>query len=289
MALWLGAISQGLIYAFMALGIYLTFRILDFPDLTVDGSMVTGAAVTAILIVNGMHPLPAILIAICVGSLAGGVTGFIHTKFHINSLLSGILVMTALYSVNLHIMGRSNLPLMRERTVLTLVENLHLPIARELVFLLFFLILVIVFRMLLVWFLQTDLGLAIRATGDNPQMITAQGVNITKTKILGLCISNGMVALTGSLIAQYQGFADAGMGIGMLVAGIASVIIGETLAVKKKMGFVVNAVIAGSVIFRLLIALALKAGLNPIDLKLITALFVFLALALPHLRSKLKK
>jgi len=289
MVLWIGAISQGLAYVFLALGIYLTFRILDFPDLTVDGSFVTGAAVTGILLIKGVHPVISVLAAILAGCLAGAITGLINTKFQINPLLAGILVMTALYSVNLHIMGRSNLPLLREKTVITLLENLNLPISKELLSLALFLVLAIISRFALVWFLHTDLGLALRATGDSPSMITAQGVNTDTMKILGLSFSNGLVAFSGSLIAQYQGFADVGMGIGMLVAGIASVIIGETVIVKKGISWVVSGVILGAIIFRLLIALALKVGLNPIDLKLITAVFVFLALALPRLRRYRKR
>jgi len=289
MVLWIGAISQGLAYAFLALGIYLTFRVLDFPDLTVDGSLVTGAAVTGILLINGVHPVLSVLAAILAGCLAGSITGLIHTKFNINPLLAGILMMTALYSINLHIMGRSNLPLLKERTVISLLANLNLPISKGLLPLILFLVLVLIIRFVIVWFLHTDLGLALRATGDSPSMIIAQGVNTDLMKILGLALSNGLIAFSGSLIAQYQGFADVGMGIGMLVAGIASVIIGETVIVRKGISLVVSGVILGSIIFRLLIALALKAGLNPIDLKLITAVFVFLALALPQFRRLRKK
>ena len=289
MVLWIGAISQGLAYAFLALGIYLTFRVLDFPDLTVDGSLVTGAAVTGILLINGVHPVLSVLAAILAGCLAGSITGLIHTKFNINPLLAGILVMTALYSINLHIMRRSNLPLLKERTVISMLEGLNLPISKDLLSLILFLVLGLIIRFVIVWFLHTDLGLALRATGDSPSMIIAQGVNIDTMKILGLALSNGLVAFSGSLVAQYQGFADVGMGIGMLVAGIASVIVGETVIVKKGISLVVSGVILGSIIFRLLIALALKAGLNPIDLKLITAVFVFLALALPQLRRLRRK
>jgi len=288
MILWIGAVTQGLVYAFLALGVYLTFRILNFPDLTVDASLVTGAAVTGILMIKGVHPGLCILLAIFAGCIAGAITGFIHTKFKINPLLSGILTMTALYSINLHIMGRSNLPLLREKSILTILHNLNLPFSKGFSTLIFFLILVIIIRFIVVWFLRTDLGLAFRATGDNPDMITAQGVNINATKILGLALANGLVALSGSLIAQYQGFADVGMGIGMLVAGIASVVMGETISANKNISYIVTAVIFGSIVFRLLIALALKAGLNPIDLKLITSAFVLLTLALPQIRKFIK-
>jgi len=288
MNLWFGAVSQGLIYSFLALGVYLTFRVLNFPDMTVDGSLVTGAAVTGILLVNGFHPLIAVFLAVIAGSIAGVLTGLIHTKFKIAPLLSGILMMTALYSINLHILGRSNLPLLKVKSLLTLIPFKNLPISKDLGHLIFFLLIVLLIRLVMVWFLKTDLGLAFRATGDNPAMITAQGVNINYTKILGLAISNGLVALSGSLIAQYQGFADIGMGIGMLVAGIASVVIGETMSHGKSINGMIMGVIAGSVLFRLLIALALKAGLNPLDLKLITALFVLLALCFPLIKNSVR-
>jgi len=174
MILWIGAVTQGLVYAFLALGVYLTFRILNFPDLTVDASLVTGAAVTGILMIKGVHPALCMLFAILAGCIAGAITGFIHTKFKINPLLSGILTMTALYSINLHIMGRSNLPLLREKSILTILHNLNLPFSKGFLTLIFFLVLVIIIRFIVVWFLRTDLGLAFRATGDNPDMITAQ-------------------------------------------------------------------------------------------------------------------
>lgn len=289
MILWIGAITQGLGYAFLALGVYLTFRVLKFADMTVDGTFVTGASVTAILIINGVHPLLAMLAAIVAGSLFGMLTGLIHTKFNVDPLLASILVMTGLYSINLHIMGRSNLPLMNERTVVSIVEGWNFGIPQFWVVMAAFLVVVLILRWMLVVFLKTDLGLALRATGDNPQMISAQGVNIDTTKIFGLAISNGLVAFSGSLIAQYQGFADVGMGIGVLVAGIASVIIGESVVGKKGVNLLIWGVIFGSILFRLMIALALKAGLNPIDLKLVTAIFVFLALALPQIRRFFKK
>ena len=288
MILWIGAISQGLGYAFLALGVYLSFKVLNFPDMTVDGSLVTGAAVTGILLIKGFHPIWCIFFAIIAGCIAGTITGLIHTKLKINPLLSGILMMTGLYSINLHIMGRSNLPLLREKTILTIINDLNLPFSKDISTMILFFILVLLIRFIIVWFLRTDLGLAFRATGDNPEMITAQGVNTNFTKILGLAIANGLVALSGSLITQYQGFADVGMGIGMLVAGIASVVIGETISPKKNINYLVTFVILGSVIFRLLIALALQAGLNPIDLKLITAIFVLTALALPQIRKAIK-
>jgi putative ABC transport system permease protein len=284
--LWLGAITQGLGYAFLAWGIYLSLRVLNFADITVDGSFALGGAVAATLIVHGVHPLPAIAVAILAAALAGMVTGFIHTRFGITDLLAGILTMTALYSINLHVMGRSNVSLLRERTLITLLKDLGLPLEEDWLVFGLFLLLAIVCKLGLDWFLRTDFGMAMRATGDNPLMITAQGVDTRHTKVIGLALANGLVGLAGALIAQYQGFADVGMGIGSLVAGIAAVIIGETLAGRRTLPWIVAGVAVGSVVFRLLIALALQVGLNPIDLKLVTAVFVFIALALPRLKRK---
>jgi putative ABC transport system permease protein len=288
MSLYMGAVSLGLVYAFLALGIYITFRVYDFPDVTVDGSLTTGAAVCAILLVKGWNPLAAMLIAVVAGMVAGSATALIHTKFKINGLLSGILVMTALYSINLHIMGRSNVPLLKERTVITMIEGLGLPLSRELLCLFFFVLLGAAFWLILVWFFKTDLGLAMRATGNNPVMIAAQGVSTDRMKILGISFANGLVAFSGALVAQYQGFADVGMGIGMLVFGLAAVIIGETIVGKRKMVWVLVGVILGSIVFRSLIAFALSVGLNPLDLKLITALFVLLAIIGPKIVEKAK-
>jgi putative ABC transport system permease protein len=284
--LWIGAITQGLGYAFLAWSIYLSLRVLKFADITVDGSFALGGAVVAILIVQKVHPVLAIGVAILAAALAGAVTGLIHTRFGIGDLLAGILTMTALYSINLHIMGRSNVSLLRERTLITLLQETALPLGEEWLTLGLFLLLAVLCKLGLDWFLSTDFGMAMRATGDNPAMITAQGVDTQSMKVAGLALSNGLVGLAGALIAQYQGFADVGMGIGSLVAGIAAVIIGETLAGQRSLPWIVGSVAIGSIIFRLLIALALQIGLNPIDLKLVTAAFVFVALALPRLRRK---
>jgi len=284
--LWLGAITQGLGYAFLAWGIYLSLRVLNFADITVDGSFTLGGAVAATLIVRGVHPVPAVMAAILAAALAGAVTGFIHTRFDITDLLAGILTMTALYSINLHVMGRSNVSLLRERTLITLLKEIGLPLSEDWLVFGFFLLLAIVCKLGLDWFLRTDFGMAMRATGDNPLMITAQGVDTRRMKVMGLALANGLVGLAGALIAQYQGFADVGMGIGSLVAGIAAVIIGETLTGRRSLPWIVAGVAVGSAVFRLLIALALQVGLNPIDLKLVTAVFVFAALALPRLKRK---
>jgi putative ABC transport system permease protein len=305
MTLLIGATTIGLILALLALGVYLSFRIFNFPDITADGSITLGAAVTATLLVHHVSPALATLAGFGAGVLAGMATGLLHTKFKINSLLSGILVMTALYSVNLHVMGKSNVPLLNETTLASQAEGLgmkwlHLGVDAELhVFgwtvglrdaatLLAMLLLVAGLGLLLYLFFRTNLGTAMRATGDNPQMIRALGVSVDFIIILGLALSNGLIALAGSLLAQYQGFADVQMGIGMVVWGLASVIIGEALVGSSRIGLLITGAVIGSVLFRLLVAIALRWGLNPNDLKLITAAFVFVALVAPSLLRKLK-
>ena len=276
------AVELGLIYAFMAMGVYLTFRILEFADLTVDGSFTTGAAVAAVGIVNGVEPIVATLMAFVAGLIAGLVTGLLHTKGHINGLLAGILTQLGLYSINLRIMGRSNLPLLRERTLITPLREGGLLGTWTSIGI--FLGMALVALALIIWFLHTDLGLAMRATGDAPDMIRSFGVNTDRQKLLGLALSNGLVALCGAFIAQYQGFADVGMGIGMIVAGLASVIIGQALLTRGSIPKAATAVVLGSVLYRVVIQLALQAGLNPNDMKLISATLVVLALLVPQWR-----
>jgi len=305
MTLLIGATTIGLILALLALGVYLSFRIFNFPGITADGSITLGAAVTATLLVHHVSPALATLAGFGAGVLAGMATGLLHTKFKINSLLSGILVMTALYSVNLHVMGKSNVPLLNETTLASQAEGLgmkwlHLGVDAELqVFgwtvglrdaatLVAMLLLVAGLGLLLYLFFRTNLGTAMRATGDNPQMIRALGVSVDFIIILGLALSNGLIALAGSLLAQYQGFADVQMGIGMVVWGLASVIIGEALVGSSRIGLLITGAVIGSMLFRLLVAIALRWGLNPNDLKLITAGFVFVALVAPSLLRKLK-
>jgi putative ABC transport system permease protein len=303
MSLLIGASTIGLILALLALGVYLSFRIFNFPDITVDGSLTFGAAVTAILLVRHVNPVLATLAGFGAGFVAGALTGILHTKFKIHGLLSGILVMTALYSVNLHVMGKSNLPLLNEKTLATAVERLAAWLrggeqdvgilgwsvgVRDLSMLLGTVGLVGAVGATLYAFFCTDLGTAMRATGDNPQMIRALGVSVDFILILGLALSNGLVALAGSLLAQYQGFADVQMGIGMVVWGLASVIIGEALVGTQRFGFLITGAVMGSVLFRLLVAIALRWGLNPNDLKLITAVFVFVALVAPNLVRRMK-
>jgi len=304
MSLLIGSTTIGLILALLALGIFISFRIFDFPDITAEGSFTFGASTAAALIVGGANPLLASLAAFIAGAVAGAVTGIIHTKFKINPLLAGILVMTALYSVNLHVMGKSNMPMLNEKTVFTWIENLSDAVSgvgartliigwdvatKDLWLLLFCFLAIVFFSLLLWWFFKTNIGTAMRATGDNDQMIRALGVNTKAMIIIGIALSNGFIALSGAMLAQYQGFADVQMGIGMMVWGLASVIIGEAIINDNSLGFVILGAVLGSVLFRLLVAIALRWGLNPNDLKIITALFVFSALILPGLMKNKKK
>lgn len=278
----IAGIELGLIYAIMALGVYLTFRVLDFPDLTVDQSFTSGAATAAMVILNGGSPWLATAVGFVAGGLAGLITALLHTKARINGLLAGILTMTALYSVNLRLMdGKANLALLREDTVFTPLREVGLQGTIGGVLLL--LVGVLVVKVLLDWFLYTDAGLAMQATGDNPEMIRSFGVNTDGQKILGLCLSNALVGLAGALIAQYQGFADIGMGIGMIVVGLASVILGQGIFGTRTVVVATLAVVLGSELYRLVITVALQAGLNPSDMKLISAVLVVIALVLPQL------
>lgn len=302
MNLLIGSLIVGLILSLLALGVYISFRIFDFPDITADGSITLGAAVSAICLINGYDPLIAVIAGALAGAISGAVTGILHTVFKIHSLLSGILVMTALYSVNLRIMGRSNIPLLDYNTFVKKAEvismklfggseSLHLCgweiMTRDIAAIVAVSIIIGVACMATYWFFRTNLGSAMRATGDNPQMIRALGVNTGTMIIIGIALSNGLVAASGALLAQYQGFADVQMGIGMVVWGLASVIIGENLVGTRKLGLTIIGTVMGAVLFRLLVAIALKWGLNPSDLKLITAIFVFAALVLPGAIDKI--
>ncbi len=287
---WVVAVSQGLAYVALAWGVYMAARVLRFADITPDGSFPLGAAVAASMIVSGTDPLIATFVAIIAGMAAGYVTALLHTRLGVKDLLAGILVMTALYSVNLHVMGRSNVSLLDVNTV---VADVHALIpasvnwSDDLSLGLLFLIVTFILGGIVTWYLKTDFGMAMRAVGDNPVMITAQGVDKRHMIELGLALANGLVAFSGALIAQQQGFADAGMGVGTLVAGMAAVIMGETLMFKRRgIGWTIVMVAFGAVLFRSMVALALRLGLNPIDLKLATAAFVLIALALPQLRLK---
>jgi putative ABC transport system permease protein len=268
--------------------VYLSSRILRFADITPDGTFPLGAAVAASMIVGGTDPLIATFVALLAGMVAGYVTGVLHTRLGVKDLLAGILVMTALYSVNLHVMGKSNISLLDIRTVVGDVHRLipaSVTWSDDLSLGVFFLAIALVLGAVLAWYLRTDFGMAMRAVGDNPAMITAQGVDRRRMIELGLALANGLVAFSGALMAQQQGFADVGMGVGTLVAGMAAVIMGETLLFNRKgLGVTITMVAVGAILFRGMVALALRAGLNPIDLKLATAAFVLAALALPKLR-----
>ena len=295
MTLVVGAFTIGFILALLSIGVWISFRVLRFTDITVDGTITLGAAVAAVFLMNGWPPWMATLAATLAGGLAGYVTGLLHTRFKIQELLSGILVMTALYSINLRVMGRSNLPLLNTRNLAdpatrwltqwagdesVLLFGWRVP-SSEVGMLLTVAVLTVGVAILLKWFLVTHLGTALRATGENPQMIRAQGVNNRSMQVFGLFCANGLVGLSGALLAQYQGFADVQMGIGMIVWGLASIIIGEALVGKLSPGMALCGTIMGTILFRLLIAIALRWGLNPNDLKLVTALFVFAALVFP--------
>ncbi|WP_105570111.1 MULTISPECIES: ABC transporter permease [unclassified Arthrobacter] len=273
------AVELGLIYALMALGVYLTFRILDFPDLTVDGSFTTGAAVASVGIVNGVNPWLATLLAFFAGMVAGAITGLLHTKGKIDGLLAGILTMIALYSINLRIMGKANTPLLGEDTLISPLRTAGILGSAGSVLILF--AVALLFVAAIVWFLHTEMGMAMRATGDNHEMIRSFGVSTDNQKILGLALSNGFVALSGAAIAQYQGFADVGMGIGVILIGLASVIVGQAIFTQRYIWLAALAVVFGAVIYRLVIQFALVAGLEVNDMKLISAVLVVVALLLP--------
>ena len=293
----ISTIAQGLLWALLALGVFITFRILDVADLTVEGSFPMGAAISAVLITMGVNPWLTVLIAGIGGMIAGAVTGWIHTKLKIPALLAGILTMIALYSVNLHIMGKANISLLRMDTVYSAIHSMGISNAVALTII--GVAVTVVVGLFLFWFFGTELGTSIRATGVNPQMIRAQGVNTDTMIVLGLLLSNGFVAVSGALIAQSQGFADIGMGVGTIVIGLASVIIGEVLfasssVVRKLFGnssFVLSlvAVVFGSIIYRIVIAAVLYLGMPPNDLKLFTAILVALALSLPTWQGKFRR
>lgn len=305
------AVELGVIYAIMALGVYLSFRILDFPDLTVDGSFVTGAAVAAICILGGIHPIIASLLAGLAGFLAGCITGILHAKGNINALLSGILMMIALYSVNLRIMGQPTLSLLSESTVFKQLESLWEKTGLDSILnglftffgasnapptwsiLIVMIIVTLAIKLLTDYYLKTEVGLALRATGDNQVMIRSLSANTDTLIIVGIGVSNGLVAFSGGLIAQLGGFADVNMGIGMIIIGLASVIIGEALFGTKTIARATLAVIGGAIIYRIVVAMALRVSfLETGDMKMITALLVIVALVAPkymHARKEKKR
>ena len=284
------SLYEGLVFGLVAVGVYLTLRVLAFPDLTVDGSYTLGGAVAAMLTVKGFNPLLALLGALLVGFLAGLITGALNTKLRIPALLAGILMMVGLYSVNLRIMSGANVSLLREVTIFDLAgKAFGISTGRIELSIIVGLIIAGIAFLFLNWFLRTEIGLALRATGDNEEMVRGFGSNTDVNLLLGVSISNGLVAVAGAVVSQAQGFADVGMGIGMVVMGLASVIIGETLFHSKGVAGLLLSVLAGSFIYRLIISLALRIGIAPGDLKLITAILVIVAMAVPYVKSKIRR
>ena len=287
-SLW-GALEIGLIFGLVALGVFISFRVLRFPDLTVDGSFPLGGAVAATLISAGMDPFSSTLIATFAGAIAGMITGWLNVKLKIMDLLASILMMIALYSINLRIMGRPNVPLISEPTIFTILqpEGISDYIVRPLILL----VLVVLIKFALDWYFATKTGLAMRATGSNPRMARSQGVATGSQVLAGMAISNALCALAGALFAQSQGGADISMGIGTIVIGLAAVIVGESILPARRFLFITLAVIVGAILYRFFIALALNSdfiGLKAQDLNLITALLVAIALILPKLRRNLR-
>lgn len=283
----LGALEIGLVFSLVALGVLVSFRLLKFPDLTVDGSFPLGAAVAATLISAGANPFAATAMAVAAGALAGMVTGWLNVRLRIMDLLASILVMIALYSINLRIMGRPNVPLITEPTVFTMLQPAWLGDYAQRPLLL--LVVVVACKLLLDWFLSTQMGLAMRATGANPRMARAQGVNTDRVILGGMALSNALVALAGALFAQTQGGADISMGLGTIVIGLAAVIIGESILPSRRLAMTTLAVILGAVVYRFFIALALNSdfiGLQAQDLNLVTAVLVTIALVIPRFKRR---
>lgn len=288
---YLGAVDLGLIWGFLALGVYITFRLLDIADLTVDGSFATGGAVCAVSVLNGIHPLIAILLAILSGFIAGAVTGILHTKCKIPAILAGILTQIGLYSINLRIMGgRANLPLTGANTLFADISR-TLNVNKYYVALVVSIIFVIIFIALLYWYFGTEMGSSIRATGNNEQMARSLGINTDTMKLIGLMISNGLVGLSGALCILYGQAADVRVGTGAIVIALASIVIGEVIIPAKKGNFALRlaSIVIGSIIYRIIVAFVLQMGLNTDDLKLLTAILVGVALTIPIMLSKRKQ
>lgn len=280
-------VAQGLLWALLALGVYITFRVLDIADLSVEGSFPLGAAVAASALVAGYGLAVAFVLATIAGALAGVVTGILTTQLRIPALLAGILTMIGLYSVNLHVMGKANIALLRVDTVFTYAESFGLTPSMAMFAV--GIVAAVAVGCIMYWFFGTEIGTAIRATGCNAQMARAQGVNTNRMIVSGLLISNALVALSGALVAQSNGFADVGMGTGTIVIGLASVIIGEVLFGTRSFKNCLISVILGSIVYRLVIALVLQMGMPPNDLKLFTAILVAVALSMPLIREKFRQ
>ena len=286
-----GILVEGLIYATMALGVFITFRILDFPDLTVDGSFPLGAAVMAILVSSGVPSLIALLIAFLSGIVAGLITATIHNKLRVPNLLAGILTMTMLYSINIRVLGnKPNLPLLRQEHILTTFTRWLEPMPDEWSLLIFFVLVTLLIKVLIDLFFRTDLGLTLGAMGNNEQMVVTQGVNPQTLKLIGVGFSNGLVAISGAFAAQYQGFADVNLGQGIIIAGLASVMIGEFILRSNRIGLLTLRVILGSIAFRGIMYLGRYYGyyinLTPNDLRLITGILIIVSLVITQLRKQ---
>ena len=272
-------IEQSLIFAIMVLGVYISFRILNFPDMTVDGTFPLGAAISAKLLTLGVNPYLTLLVVLIAGATAGAITGLIHVKLKVKDLLAGILVMTALYSVNLRVMGKSNIPLFEEDNIFNTEYSMMITIA----------VLILISKFLLDYLLKTKFGFALKALGDNENLIVSLGLNEEKYKIYGLMIANAFVAFSGAVLAQYQGFADVGMGTGIIVIGLASIIIGDTLFGKRRRLAGTTIVIIGSILYRGVIAVTLSMGMDASDLKLITSVIVIIILWIQKRKDKRRK
>lgn len=272
-------IEQSLIFAIMVLGVYISFRILNFPDMTVDGTFPLGAAISAKLLTLGVNPYLTLLVALVAGAVAGAVTGLIHVKLKVKDLLAGILVMTALYSVNLRVMGKSNIPLFEEDNIFNTEYSMMITIV----------VLILISKFLLDYLLKTKFGFALKALGDNENLIVSLGLNEEKYKIYGLMIANAFVAFSGAVLAQYQGFADVGMGTGIIVIGLASIIIGDTLFGKRRRLAGTTIVIIASILYRGVIAVTLSMGMDASDLKLITSVIVIVILWIQKQKDKRRK
>ncbi|CZQ86591.1 putative ABC transport system permease protein [Trichococcus flocculiformis] len=279
----ISAVSQGLLWSILALGLFVSFRILDLADMTTEGSFPLGAAVAVQAITLGANPYIAIIFAIIAGSSAGLITGFLITKLQIPSLLAGILTMTGLYSINLRVMGRANISLLGKDTIFTVFQNMNLP--RHFDTITLGLLVVVLIIGLYVIFFKTEFGQAVIATGDNEAMARSLGISTNTMKIVGLMISNGIVALAGSIIAQDNGYADISMGIGTIVIGLASIIIGEVLFTNVSFKMRLVCLMLGSVLYRLIMVMVLEAGMNPNDFKLISAVLLTFFLALPKIKE----
>lgn len=280
-----GIVVDGLIFSLLALGVFISFRILDFPDLTVDGSFATGAAVITICIINGVGIFAGMVLAFLGGALAGVVTATIHNKLKIPNLLSGILVMTMLYSINIRILGgRANVAVLRKETLISHVIDMGRSIPREYTLLLFMLLFVLAVKLLIDLFFRTDMGITLGALGNNEQMVKTNGVNPQTMKLIGLALSNGLVALSGSILGQYQGFADANLGRGKIVEGLAAVMLGEFLLRSNRIFLVTLRVVCGAILYKGLMFFGRYYGyhinLTPSDLKLITSVLVIVSLVI---------